>query len=287
MDVNVKIDDRVRLLMAVLAASDWPEWEQTQATHAVHQHSKQTRHFVREFGAHAAVTGLNRALANDVTLDELFTAALRCSWPSFEPFEPLPDALGDGTWVSTLTEFYQATSLDRFWAEHETAWDTAQTDLVAIFEGSQIIPFLNQLRNTPLSRSITITPSIVYPMLVPVMAETATSLFFVLPPAKAWGESPPWPFGEDPGWVMAQTCWHLSTQFLLEPLSKLDETRQTLLRHAVVTLCLEVEFDEGEAMAYLVRSKKEHGLPRLPLVVENLRTYLADPAGRSLLDMDF
>ena len=54
-----------------------------------------------------------------------------------------------------------------------------------------------------------------------------------------------------------------------------------------MTLCLEGEFDEAEAMAYLVRSKKEHSLPKLPLVVEELRDYLAAPKSRSLADLAF
>jgi hypothetical protein len=53
-----------------------------------------------------------------------------------------------------------------------------------------------------------------------------------------------------------------------------------------VTLCLEEEFDEAEAMTYLVQKKKEQNLPNLPLAVELLRDYLVERDGRSLLDLD-
>jgi hypothetical protein len=109
----------------------------------------------------------------------------------------------------------------------------------------------------------------------------------ILPPAKAWGESPPWPFGEDPGWVIAQSCFYLVHHFLADTLAQMNETQGGLLTYAAVTLCLEKEFDEAEAMTYLVQKKKEQNLPRLPLAVELLRNYLAEPGEHSLLELDF
>jgi hypothetical protein len=53
-----------------------------------------------------------------------------------------------------------------------------------------------------------------------------------------------------------------------------------------VTLCLEEEFDEAEAMTYLVQKKKEQNLPRLPLAVATLRDYLAAPDGRDLSQLE-
>jgi len=119
------------------------------------------------------------------------------------------------------------------------------------------------------------------------LAETAAVLFMILPPAKAWGESPPWPFGEDPGWVIAQSCYYLVQHFLADELAQMDETGQSLLTYAAVTLCLEEEFDEAEAMTYLVQKKKEQKLPRLPLAVELLRDYLAGRDDRTLSQLDW
>jgi hypothetical protein len=285
--ITIHIDDRIRLAMAVLAASDWPEREQAIETHAVHQHSKQTRQFVSSYRGHAAATGLNQLLNSGVHLEDLFSAVLCCSWPDFEPVEPIPDALGSSSWLSDLPDFYGSTAIADFWDDHAGSWEEARSDLMAILSGSQIVPYLSQFLGHQESLEIGVMPSIGYPMLAPTLAKTTSRIYLVLPPAKAWGESPPWPFGEDPAWVVAQTCWHLAAHFMAESLSRLEVTQQATLRHAAVTLCLEREFDVAEAMAYLVRSKKEHNLPRLPLVVEALREYLADPVERSLLDLDY
>lgn len=283
--IEVSIDDRVRLAMAVLAATDWPEREQAQETHAVHQHSKQTRQFVREHRNHAAVAGLNSALADGAMLTDVFSAVLRHSWPNFRPVEPLPDRLRDSTWVNAMADFYRVTAIADFWQEHAAHWEEAKEDLVAVFAESRLVTFLNQLRQRPAARAIAVVPSIVYPMLAPVLATTASRLCLILPPAKAWGESPPWPFGEDPAWVVAQTCWHLTAHFMASDLPGLTPTNQALLRHAAVVLCLEQEFDDAEAMAYLVRSKKEQHLPQLPGVTESLRSYLANPESRTLVSL--
>jgi hypothetical protein len=273
-ELNVVIDERGRLVTAVLAASHWPEKEQEQTTHAVHPHSKQLRQFVAPFRRQAAVAGVNAGLADGMDSTEFFTAALRCAWPAFVPMESIPDKVGK-MWVEALGDFARETAVADFWAAHPEPWEEARAGLDRIFAKSQIMVFLGKLLGHPVPKDVTVMPTVTYPMLNPVLAETNDTLFFILPPAKAWGESPPWPHGEDPGWVIAQTCWHLGKYFLADTLAGLDETEQALLLHAAVTLCLEADFDEAEAMAYLVRSKKEHNLPHLPLVVEQLRDYLA------------
>ncbi len=278
-ELMVVIDERARLATAVLAASDWPDKEQGQAPHAVHPHSKQLRQFVRPFAAHPAVAQLNAGLDTGRPLTDFFTAALRCAWPDFAPTESLPEGLAG--WTAVLLDFAAQTKLADFWAAHSQPWEEARAGLETIFAQSQIMIFLGKLLGQSAPKDVAVMPTVAYPMLNPVLAETADTLFFILPPAKAWGESPPWPHGEDPGWAIAQTGWHLAGHFLQNTLAELDEAGRALLRHAAVTLCLEADFDEAEAMAYLVRSKKEHNLPRLPLGVEQLRDYLAGN-GRSL-----
>lgn len=285
--VQVTVDDRARLVMAALGASHWPEREQAQQPHAVHQHAKQTRQFLAPFGRHEAILALNRLLDDGLSLSDLFAVALSSSWPGLEPIEPLPDSLKDGRWLAQLADFRRDSSIEVFWSEHIDAWEIARDDLAAVFRESGVVPFLNQFHHPPESRPLQVIPCIVYPMLSPVLVKTAAKLFFILPPAKAWGESPPWPFAEDPGWVIAQTCWHLTSHYLSPVLSQSDAASQTTLRHAAVTLCLEQEFDQAEAMAYLVRARKESALPRLPLAVERMRQFLDAPDQHSLLDLDF
>lgn len=287
-DVDVTIDDRARLVAAVLAASDWPEREQAQEPHAVHPHAKQTRRFVRPFSQHTAVTKTNQVLAENVAVDLLFTAALRCTWPTFEPSEPLPPPLSDGEWVKALADFNRDTAVaDAFWPTHEEQWAEARSDLVAIFRNSQLADFLGQLRDRPLARLIAIMPNLVYPALSPALADTKTTYFLIMPPPKAVGESPPWPFREDAGWVAAQAVQRLVGYLLAGTLAELGTVEQATFIQAATVLFLEQELDETESQAYLVRCTREFRLPELPEAVATLREYLAVPDGRTLLDLKF
>ena len=133
--IRVKIDDRARLVTAVLAASHWPEEEQKTLPHAVHSHAKQTRQFVQKYKQHEAVRGVNEALLNGVTLDELVSTAIRCQWPTFEPVEPLPRLLKINEWARSLAKFeYDTEIAATFWPEHDHVWQTAVTALSRIFK---------------------------------------------------------------------------------------------------------------------------------------------------------
>ena len=274
--IEIGLDERIRLVTAVLAASSWPEREQAETTHAVHPHSKQTKQYVASHRNHQAVAGLDNALDAGVSLHDIFAAAVRATWPDFQPQAPVPAGLDK--WLATLPDFAATANLAPFWGNHAAPWDEAIAGLQEILTGKAIIGFLEKLTGQPLPKTVYLMPTVNYPLLHPVLAETADQLYFILPPAKAWGESSPWPHGEDPGWVVIQTAWHLSRYFWASQLAALDEARQTVLIHAAVTLCLEAELEE-EAMAYLVRAKKEHKLPQLPAVVEQLRDYLTRPTG--------
>jgi hypothetical protein len=224
-DVTVSLDDRVRVVTAVLAASDWPGQEQQQTPHAVHPHSKQTAYFVANAANHPVVTELNAGLANGFPLRDFCAAALRSSWPDFQPQEPLPASLADGRWLNSLADFYQQTNLAHFWQQEDAPWQEAYNDLAAIFQDSHLPAFLQKLCGDKFT-DVVIVPTVVYPLLQPVLAETADNLVMILPPAKAWGESPPWPFGEDPGWVIAQSCFYLVQHFLQDTLGQMDETQR-------------------------------------------------------------
>jgi hypothetical protein len=270
--VTVQIDERARLATAALAAGDWPAREQAQLAHAVHPHAKQTRQFMRQFADHPAVQGANKALSQDVAVDELFTAALRGEWPNFAPLAPLPDSWQSEAWIGALADLAQGRAIGRFWAEHEAVWAEARDDLANIFQDSGLIPFLSRLQRQPVTQPVVIMPNLVYPALTSVLASTQESLFLLLPPPKAVGESPPWPYREDPSLVLAQVCDRLVGYLLAAELAQSGVREQVLFKRAAVTLFLEQTMDEAEAMAYLVRSKKEHNLPQLPDVVEQLRS---------------
>ncbi|KAA3665380.1 MAG: hypothetical protein DWQ04_00900 [Chloroflexi bacterium] len=273
--IEVKIDDRLRLVTAVLAASEWPDLEQKERTHAVHPHAKFTRQAMRAFTGSDAVYRLNEALLNGVSLDDLFSAALRCSWSDFTLAESLPRIVQVENWVQNLAKFVTETKIvDTFWQEHQVVWDESVNELATIFKDSPLPDFLAQLLHQPVDKTIVVMPTLVYPALHPVLATSEKSLTLVLPPPIAVGESPPWPYGEDPGWVVARTSERLLFHLLAEKLAPLTQPEQETIVRAAITLCLEQSFDEFEAQAYLLRSKKAFKLPRLPKMVETLRELL-------------
>ena len=281
--VQVLIDDRARLAMALLAASRWPEQEQASETHAVHPHAKQTRQFVSAIAAtEPAVVRVNQHLQIGWPVDVMFTAVLRCNWPALQPQEPLPSVYDDDQWQMWLVHFSRHLDWAAFWAQHAATWQEAQSDLAHIFQNSPLPAFLSQMSGQPFTHTIAIVPNLVYPALTAVLAVTQDTYYLLLPPPKAVGESPPWPYAEDSGWVHVQTCRRLLQRVLANTLKELPFGQQELLLHAATALYLERAVDEAEALAYVLRSKKQHKLPRLPLVVENLRAYLAEGNGRSL-----
>lgn len=274
--INVKIDDRVRLLTAVLAASEWPDEEQNQLTHAVHPHAKQTRHFVQKYKYHQAVRGVNEALLNGVTLEELFSTAVRCAWPTFEPSEPLPHLLKIERWARSLADFEHDTEIAvTFWPKHEDMWQEALAALAEIFQDGQVAVFLGRLTKTPVIQEIILMPNLVYPALTPVLASSEDAFYLLLPPPKAVGESPPWSYSEDAPYVVATVCQELAVRLMADHLALLERSQWELFRHAATTLCLEAQCDEFEGEAYLLRAKKEQNLAQLPAVVAQLRRYLA------------
>ena len=251
--VEIVIDDGLRLITAVFAAGDWPDIEQAKLTHAVHPHAKQTRHYVAKFTVHPAVIWVNQVIERGEPLDDVFTA------------------VSQSIQKEAFDDFQATTGLEAFWQEHAADWHEAQSDLTRIFEDSQLPAFLNQISDDPINQTIRIMPNLVYPALTAVLVSDFDALTLLQPPPKAVGESAPWPYGEDPGWVQANVCRRLVQFALADTFETLPENQQALLTHAAITVYLETAVDEGEALAYMVRSTKQHSLPQLPRAVEELR----------------
>ncbi len=277
----VTIDDRARLGMALLAASRWPDLEQARESHAVHPHAKQTRQFVAGVSAtETAVAWLNDFLEIGFDVALVFWSIMRYDQETWQPREPLPIIFDDEDWPLALRQFSQRLDWTAFWAEHAAAWQEAQTDLAAIFQNSTLPAFLSRLAGQPLGQTIAIVPNLVYPALTAVLAPTEDTLYLLLPPPKAVGESPPWPYREGPDWVLAETAYQLLNHVQRESLAQMEPERRQLALHAAVTLFLAEALGEADALAYMVRVKRQFRLPALPLVVEELRDALA--AGRPL-----
>lgn len=249
-EIHIGSSDQVRLVGVALAASNWPEQEQTGLRHAVHPHAKATRQWVQPFSQQEAIGQLNEMLASGRSLAEVYARGLRE--------------------VDWLVGFGQETAVAAdFWPLHEEVWQTAVSELHHIIDTAKLASFLQRLVRHSQLPALQVHPNLLYPALTPVLAVTETSWHLLLPPPKAVGESPPWPYAEDPGWVVAQLC-----QALLPQMLGVGQD-QTPLLHALTTVCLGELIDDFEAQAYLLRSKKQHKLPRLPQLVSQVEDYLA------------
>ena len=282
----IAIDERLRLGTAVLAVSNWPVAEQNQQPHAVHPQAKQARHFVQPFSTHPAVNLANEALLNGVTLTDLFSAALRCTWPNFAPTTALPQVPKIEEWVQALADFARDTAVaTEFWPQQMAVWAEAESALNSIFDENSLLKSLAQLREGEFETAVTLMPNLVFPALSPVVATADGALTLLLPPPKAVGESPPWPFDEDPGWAVATVAEQLVPYLLADELAQLEDAKQPLAIHLAVAHCLTQLLDAFEAQAYLLRTKKTHNLPQLPALFAQLQEEVESGNGRSLITL--
>ena len=75
-DVTVKLDDRVRLISAVLALTSFPDTVQAKRPHGTHIHARMTRKNLAEHSQHPAVLDLEMLLAKGAPLEAIYTLAL-------------------------------------------------------------------------------------------------------------------------------------------------------------------------------------------------------------------
>lgn len=257
--IDIGVENKVRLFSALLAASNWPQIEQQQKPHAVHPHTKQTMQWVSQHRDHPAVQHINHALAKGIQLADLLTAVLTPS---------------TSEWHQGVDEFRQVTELDnKFWPQVDPIWQTAVVECAEIFKACPLPDLMQKLGARYLP--IKIMPSLSFPMLNPVVSRTTHFRFLLLPPPKAWGESPPWPYKEDPIWVVVEAGRALLDSGLAPVLVEMTPENRDKIVQAAVAVCLGQMFDSFEQQAFVVRIKKEMKMADLAQVTTRVETWLA------------
>jgi hypothetical protein len=272
--VEVMVDERVRLTTAVLLLTQWPASEQSIEPHAVHMQAKLTRHYLQEKGLaeHPAVGQADELLSAGVSLVDLLTAVLAAPPEGHSQPSTVP-----ATWLTALADFAEQAQLPQtFWPEQTAVWQEAQEDLQALFPNNLLAEFLGQWRGRPLLRRVRIVPTLLLPMLAGVAVDTAVAHYAILPPPKAWGESPPWPYRDGPDWSLGEVCRILALSLMADELQACTPSQIALAKHALTSLFLGEALSESEAVSYLVRAKRQYQLPQLPLIVERLRPWLTE-----------
>lgn len=281
--VGVAVDERVRLVGAVLAASDWPARErEVQGAHAVHPQAKTARRFLERYASQPVVGATNSFLAAGGAPATLFTAALRCSWPDFVAQEPLPEPAEAFSWPAQLAAFQaELVATAPFVEGHEEAWQEAVSDLQRIFAGVDLPGFLEQLVGHSTEARIVAVPNLLYPALATVAVAAGGIYYLIIPPPKAVGESPPWPYRDEEEGVLATACYHALSPLLADPLRALSSAQEQRLRHTATALFLKQAVDETAAHFYLLQRQKEDAWTELAGTMASVRLVL-DCDGRAL-----
>ena len=295
-NVLIRIDNRTRLMSAALAATSYPDKSQERQKHGTPLHARGTRKLVGEYSHHPAVQDLQFLLDKQVPLAAIFGYAVRLSWP---------DLTGDETprwvpprWNEHLKHFYDVTKLAQWWTEEDEVWQTAVHHLTELFDKIDLYGFLGQFFSGP-PESLVFIPNISYPTDANIGFRVGAEVCALVPPRKAWGDSAPWPYDNDPGYVYQEALRTYEEQLLAATMHQYAATVTTLsekplpvsekfaARHttwpaqltalftaASIALFLEQAVDAREAKAFIQMQQRTEDIPILPGVIGILKRYL-------------
>jgi hypothetical protein len=297
-DVIVRLDDRIRLISALLAATTWPEKSQERQPHGTHAHARTTRKYLDPYRSHEAVQGLQSLLDQGAPLEAMFTLAMQMSWPDLEM--KTPPRWMPPNWNIHLKDFYAKSNLADWWRKEDIPWQKSISESLKMFGNVKFKTFLKPFLGE-IQENFVFVPSISYPTDQEVGIRVGSELICIAPPRLAWGDSPPWPFDEDPAHIYRASISQYGRLLLLAylranaekiteaintPLPVSDQFKVTyptweeqftgLFVAAAVAIYLEDYVSKAEANAYLLMERKVRGMSDLPGTISVLRRYLQE-----------
>ncbi|MDZ4670104.1 MAG: hypothetical protein SH821_04475 [Phototrophicales bacterium] len=297
-DILVRIDDRMRLMSAVLAATNYPDKTQQRKPHGTHMHARTTRKHVLKHADHPVVQATQTLLDSGTPLEALFTLAGMLRLPEFEVDTPpawLPNA-----YLEHLRDFYAVSELPAFWAREQILWDKALLQTQKIFGKMALKTFLKPFLGDSTDRLV-FMPNLSYPTDYDIGCRVGDELWCIAPPPLAWGDSPPWPYDEPSqitysyraaimvlGRLMLKPYLWSKPEHLAEVMKSdlpvpdhfkaqyptWEEQFTALFLSAMVAMYLEDHVDEREYKAYMIMEKKARKMEILPGTVNVLRRFL-------------
>lgn len=300
-DILVRIDDRVRLMSAVLAATNYPDKTQQLKPHGTHMHARATRKHVLKHADHPVVQATQTLLDTGTPLEALFTFAGMLHLPEFELTTPAPAWLPSG-YLGHLLDFYTTAELPAFWTREQILWDKALLQTQKIFTKMALKPFIKPFVGD-VDEKLVFIPNIGYPTDYDVGCRFGSELWCIAPPPLAWGDSPPWPYDEPSqitysyravimvlGRLMLKPYLWSNPDHLAEVMKTelpvpdhfkaqyptWEEQFTALFLSAVVAMYLEDHVDEREYKAYMIMEKKARKMEILPGTVNVLRRFLQE-----------
>jgi hypothetical protein len=295
-DVTVRLDNRVRLMSAMLAATDWPIRAQEKLKHGSHAHSRATRKFLEPMRSHPAAQTLQHLLDEGAPAEAIFSYALQLNWPSLE-ISKAP-SWAPAQWPAQIHDFYLRSNVAQWWKDEEVHWQAAINQSERMFKGISFKPSFKPFFGD-IQEKLVFIPNISFPTEREVAIWLNGELVCIAPPRLAWGESPPWPFDEDPAYIyrsaLSQYGKLLMHNYLRSNAEKLAAVSDTplpvseqfrakfptwneqftiLFVAALSCAFLTEKLGKKEADAYILLEKKMNGMTSLPGMISVLKRYL-------------
>jgi hypothetical protein len=303
-DVLVKLDDRVRLMSTLLAATDFPEKSQQRKPHGTHAHARATRKYLSDHSQHPAVKSTQLLLDQGTPLEALFTLAMRFSFPDMRLEGDAPVWMPSG-YGEQLRDFYLAADIEGWWRKEKLVWDKALAETQRVFQDVNFKKFLEPFVDE-ITESFVFIPNISYPTDKELGIRLDNQLICIAPPPMAWGDSPPWPYDEETMLMhsykvsLVQYGRLLLMAMLRSNAEKVKEAAETelplndqfraqfptweeqfveLFVTAVVAMYLESHLNEAEYKSFVLMERKVRGMNILPGTVSVIRRYLQEKGG--------
>lgn len=296
--IQVRIDDRARLMSAVLSVTNWPETEQARRRYRAHVHARHTAKRVMAQADHPAVHTLQTLLDQGTPLEAIYTYALSLSWPDLALTVPLPWA--PLHWDEQLAEFYQMINLGGWLSEEDDVWQRAREQAEKIITQADLYTFFKPFVGDVVEQ-LTFMPNISYPTDSEIGVRLDGELFCIAPPRIAWGDNEPWPFDDDAGHIFRGIVTEYGRLLMVsylrqnatelapvteKPLPVGDKFREVhptwfdqfteLFVTGAVVLFLEQAIGPQEANAYILMENRIHGVTILPGVVSIFKRYISE-----------
>ncbi len=304
-DVTVKLDDRVRLLSAVLAATNYPQEVQKAKPHGTHIHARATLKHVKNFTDHPAVKSTQGLLEQNTPLEALFTLVMLMSELPELKSPVKPSWMPDG-YDAQLLDFYKTAKIADFWKTESHPWEKSLRESQKVFSDVTFKDFLTQFL-PPITEDLVFIPNISYPSSVDLGLRVGNELVCIAPPPLAWGDSPPWPYDEptmlthsyqvalnvfgrallinylrsDPDALaeISKDELPVADQFKAQHPTWEDQFT-ALFSMAAVAMYFETHVSEMDYKSYVLMQKKAYGMALLPGTVSVMRRYLKEVGNR-------
>lgn len=296
--LQVRIDDRVRLMSALLSITDWPSQEQARKRHRAHVHARNTAKRVAHLSEQPAVETLQNLLNQGTPIEAIYTYALTLTWPDMGLKAPIH--WSPLHWNEQLGDFFVKADLAGWWSEEKEVWQRAEQQIGGIVRQADLQGFFRPFVGN-INEQLVLMPNISYPSDIEIGVRVDSELVCIVPPRIAWGDNEPWPFDEDQAHVFRSIVSEFGRLLMVaylrqnaaavapvaaKPLPVSEKFREThttwsdqftgLFVMGAVALFLEQMIGEKESKAYNLMENRLHGITIIPGVVSVLKRYLSE-----------